>query len=178
MSDPVEATDGYTYERKSILDWFRKYGALSPVTRESLSSQDVKPNDKLRQTIEKAMASTAAVGEKKTAADAEAVVCHDVITIRELDHIFAHLDPVRPVLNRTLADWKPPQVVVIGQERSERKLLLERISMMSILPEDEAAMEREVEWEAAPGLPQAPAAAAADPTTPATPPSTSPDAPP
>jgi len=83
--------------------------------------------------------------------------------------------------------------VPLGKERADARALLDKFDKdyadvegaiaaikmaFSILPEDEAAMEREVEWEAAPGLPQAPAAAAADPTTPATPPSTSPDAPP
>ncbi|PFX16283.1 Neurotrypsin [Stylophora pistillata] len=52
MSDPVKASDGYNYERKAIRRWFRKKRS-SPMTNETLTDFEVRPNDELRSQIER-----------------------------------------------------------------------------------------------------------------------------
>ena len=37
MLEPVKASDGYIYEKKAILDWYRQ-NKTSPFTREELTS--------------------------------------------------------------------------------------------------------------------------------------------
>lgn len=52
MKDPVKAADGYTYERRAIRRWFRKKRS-SPMTNETLTDLEVRPNDELRNRIER-----------------------------------------------------------------------------------------------------------------------------
>ena len=51
MKDPVKASDGYNYERRAIRRWFRKKRS-SPMTNETLTDLEVRPNDELRNRIE------------------------------------------------------------------------------------------------------------------------------
>lgn len=51
MKDPVTAADGYNYERRAIRRWFRKKRS-SPMTNETLTDLEVRPNDDLRNRIE------------------------------------------------------------------------------------------------------------------------------
>jgi hypothetical protein len=51
MSDPVTATDGHTYERKSILGWIEK-SDRSPLTGDALTSNNLIPNLALKSTID------------------------------------------------------------------------------------------------------------------------------
>ncbi|KAJ7383552.1 hypothetical protein OS493_027215, partial [Desmophyllum pertusum] len=51
MKDPVTAADGYNYERRAIRRWFRKKRS-SPMTNETLTDLNVRPNDELRNRIE------------------------------------------------------------------------------------------------------------------------------
>jgi WD40 repeat protein len=48
--DPVVATDGFTYERKSITEWFQKHNT-SPTTGEILSNKSLIPNNTLKRAI-------------------------------------------------------------------------------------------------------------------------------
>ncbi len=48
--DPVVATDGFTYERKSITEWFQKHNT-SPSTGEILSNKSLIPNNTLKRAI-------------------------------------------------------------------------------------------------------------------------------
>jgi hypothetical protein len=50
MDDPVIATDGFTYERRSIESWLTKC-KTSPITREPLSRKSLVPNLSFRQLI-------------------------------------------------------------------------------------------------------------------------------
>jgi len=51
MTDPVICTDGQTYQRSSILEWFT-YKNTSPITRQIISSRDLVQNYALKNTIE------------------------------------------------------------------------------------------------------------------------------
>jgi len=51
MNDPVIGSDGQTYQRSAILEWF-KYSNTSPITRQIMSSQNLVQNYALRDTIE------------------------------------------------------------------------------------------------------------------------------
>jgi hypothetical protein len=51
MTDPVIADDGFSYERKSIQDWF-KNSNLSPITGLPLVTTKLIPNRALKNTIE------------------------------------------------------------------------------------------------------------------------------
>ena len=48
--------------------------------------------------------------------------------------VFAQLDPMRDILAETLEGWQPPQLVVIGAEKSGKSTLLERLLMIPIFP--------------------------------------------
>mmetsp|Transcript_101965 Transcript_101965/g.263532 ORF Transcript_101965/g.263532 Transcript_101965/m.263532 type:complete len:278 (+) Transcript_101965:61-894(+) len=50
--DPVEAADGVIYERENIVSWFRAGNVTSPVTKERLSSQELRPSDAMQNMIE------------------------------------------------------------------------------------------------------------------------------
>jgi hypothetical protein len=52
FTDPVMASDGHTYERSAITEWIeRRGGGNSPMTRERLRIDDLRPNFALRTTI-------------------------------------------------------------------------------------------------------------------------------
>lgn len=50
MEDPVIATDGYTYERYAIEDWFDKF-STSPMTNMPIPSKVLTPNLSLKSII-------------------------------------------------------------------------------------------------------------------------------
>jgi len=52
LQDPVVLSDGRTYERVAILDFFKKRGFISPVTKQSVDSKVVLPNIDLRGVID------------------------------------------------------------------------------------------------------------------------------
>ena len=52
MNDPVQASDGHTYERDAIEEWFREHDR-SPLTNEVLSSKKLVPNYFCKKTIQK-----------------------------------------------------------------------------------------------------------------------------
>ena len=43
MKDPVIAPDGHSYDRHSIIQWLANK-AESPITRQPMTAQDLKPN--------------------------------------------------------------------------------------------------------------------------------------
>jgi hypothetical protein len=51
MRDPVIDRDGYTYERKAILQWL-EHDNRSPLTRKPLSEADLRPNRALKSVIQ------------------------------------------------------------------------------------------------------------------------------
>ena len=52
MTDPVVAADGHSYDRAAIEGWFRSGHRTSPMTGQTLQSQALIPNHRLRQMIE------------------------------------------------------------------------------------------------------------------------------
>ena len=51
MDDPVIAADGYTYERSSITEWFRRGHRTSPLTNLQLTDTSLRVNQALRKLI-------------------------------------------------------------------------------------------------------------------------------
>lgn len=51
MTDPVIASDGFTYERKALQEWFKRSNH-SPLTGAVLANINIIPNHALRHTIE------------------------------------------------------------------------------------------------------------------------------
>lgn len=51
LKNPVIASDGFTYERKEIQDWFKR-SDMSPITGIRLKNRDLIPNIALKNTIE------------------------------------------------------------------------------------------------------------------------------
>ena len=49
--DPVIAEDGHTYERQAIVEWLTK-NATSPLTREPMNVNQLRPNRTLKKIIE------------------------------------------------------------------------------------------------------------------------------
>jgi len=52
MTDPVIGYDGHTYERSAITEWLRTH-TTSPITRQSMSVQDLRPNHSLKSMIQR-----------------------------------------------------------------------------------------------------------------------------
>ena len=52
MRDPVQAADGFTYERASIEAWLRRGGATSPMTGAPLDHPRLAPNLVVRSAID------------------------------------------------------------------------------------------------------------------------------
>lgn len=65
MRDPVIGPDGHTYERSSIVEWF-KYSTTSPITRQPMTSTQLTPNIALKNTIEQILASQASTSTSTT----------------------------------------------------------------------------------------------------------------
>lgn len=51
MREPVMCSDGFTYEKKAIVEWFVSGKYTSPMTNEKLSNTDYKSNHELRNKI-------------------------------------------------------------------------------------------------------------------------------
>ena len=51
MEDPVITTDGHTFERKAIEEWFSRGKTTNPMTGSSLESKILIPNIILRKMI-------------------------------------------------------------------------------------------------------------------------------
>ncbi|GAB6027955.1 hypothetical protein CHUAL_002183 [Chamberlinius hualienensis] len=53
MKDPVIASDGFSYERKAILEWLQSGKASSPMTNQKLSYMQLTPNYALKMLIQR-----------------------------------------------------------------------------------------------------------------------------
>ena len=132
LYDPVVAEDGITYNRDSILEWFkscaeRGMDKISPITRAvvGMKLKDVKGKKRpLQPDAESSLDNTFASN------------IQGIASIHELRAVFSELDPLRDILAQTLQGWQPPQLVVIGQENTGKSSILERLAMMPIFPRD------------------------------------------
>jgi hypothetical protein len=138
FEDPVKAEDGRTYERDGIEAWFascrkRNLPVTSPWTREEIGTE-LKSDPEAASGAQKLREELAKSGNNGTiAADVRAAL-GNIASIYDLRKIFAALDPLRGILEKSLDGWQPPQLVVIGEENSGKSSVLERIAMMPIFP--------------------------------------------
>ena len=150
LEDPVVAEDERSYSRQAILGWFAQCQRLgrpttSPMTRATIGTRLVS-NRALRQAIEEykeRMDAMAAVVDSSDS-DGESVRVElpaadagPVASVAELGQIFGQLDPLRDLLAQCLDGWQPPQLVAVGNEKSGKSTLLERLAMMPIFPHAE-----------------------------------------
>ena len=133
MYDPVVADDDYIYERRNIEGWIkqcqsRKVEITSPRTGAPITSN-------LRDDADV----VAAAMHKRSNTGLEGIS-----SIQELNAVFALLDPLRDILSDSVAleEWKPPQLMVIGEESSGKSSLLERLVMMPLFPAAEGVCTR------------------------------------
>jgi hypothetical protein len=61
MTNPVQASDGHTYERSAIEEWFKTL-QVSPVTKEPLKSLVVIPSHTLKTMLDNYNSTLAAAG--------------------------------------------------------------------------------------------------------------------
>ena len=143
MTDPVLcAEDGHTYDRASIEAWIATCARngrppTSPLTRVVISAEGLKPNTVVKKLMEEFRCKVG--GGDGVAIDAlikEHIEKSDqpIVSVGELDAVFAALDPLRGTLSSMLDGWAPPQIVVVGNEDSGKSTLLERLAMMPIFP--------------------------------------------
>ena len=117
--DPVKAADNRIYCRSCFDGWKRSQEEQglplsSPLTR-FVMKETLYP---IHEVLE---SSTTELGD----------VVPSILSLRS---VFAHLDPLRDILAASLEGWQPPQVVMIGQERSGKSSILERLAMMPLFP--------------------------------------------
>ena len=147
MTDPVTlASDGFVYERVAIEAWLQQSELtgqqISPVTRKDLGSAVLVKNETLQAEIQafrknisaKKKLATHPAEPAEAPQGAAAVEPPRIASIQDLSLVFSHLDGLREVLARTLDGWRPPQIVVLGQESAGKSTVLERLAMMSIFP--------------------------------------------
>jgi hypothetical protein len=120
MHDPVLADDGHNYERTCIQAWIRsredRQVQITSLWTRAPMSNNLRDNAELKSRI------ATAVHERSFVTGLEGLS-----SIHQLNAVFAHLDPLRDILAETLDGWRPPQLVVVGQESSGKSSLLERL---------------------------------------------------
>ncbi|CAF3190198.1 unnamed protein product [Rotaria sp. Silwood2] len=50
--DPVVANDGHTYERSAIIKWVKNHSRTSPITRQTINIDQLKPNRVVKQLVD------------------------------------------------------------------------------------------------------------------------------
>lgn len=63
--DPVLADDGYTYERSPIVEWIQGNNGTSPITRQPIKLNQLKPNRIVKQLADQCRSSTPALEIEK-----------------------------------------------------------------------------------------------------------------
>ena len=133
--DPVVAADGHAYDRSSITEYIASCTArgeplVSPEDRTTPMGSELKPAPaylvaELKQLHEDAKLSPAQTGSQQ---------CKSLEALKAL---FDVLDPLGDLLATTLDGWQTPTVMVFWNETSGKSSLLERLSMMPLLPRGE-----------------------------------------
>lgn len=150
MTNPVAASDGFTYQREAIQEWMDK-GGRSPLTRAELNP-DLYPNQTLLNAINEyrrrhptqppppataeASTSTEPDSDPERETRTQPPPATPIHTSKKLGRIFATLDPLRNVLSSMLDGWSPPQIIVLGNENSGKSTLMERLAMIPLFPRD------------------------------------------
>ena len=128
IDSPVIAEDNITYSKASIQDWFRQCKArdepvTSPMTRREIG-ETLRPNFPVQRLLEEF---------QKTASENHSIMRErEAPSIALLAKVFEVIDPIRDLF--TSLKWQPPAIVVLGNEKSGKSTLLERLAMMPIFP--------------------------------------------
>lgn len=109
MDDPVTLEDGTTYNRSSLVEWFKK-SSVSPMTNRPVDTSRITPNYALRAAIERWKVETAAGGG--TAAGGAKVVAEPVRTFR------ARATQGGAVVLECEETAAAPLAVIVGLDRS------------------------------------------------------------
>jgi len=127
IDDPVIAEDNFTYSRQTITDWYRQCKidgepVTSPMYRTEVG-ETLRPNYPLLQKLEEF---------KRNGIDTSIVKEREAPSIALLAKVFEVIDPIRDLF--ASMKWQPPALVVLGNEKSGKSTLLERLAMMPIFP--------------------------------------------
>ena len=130
IKDPVIAEDNVTYGKGNILNWFSQCKArnepiTSPMTRSEIG-ETLRPNYPIQKSLENFLSVVGNVSE--SVKDSEAP------SISQLAKVFEVIDPIRDLL--ASIKWQPPAIVVLGNEKSGKSSLLERLAMIPIFPKN------------------------------------------
>jgi hypothetical protein len=127
MVDPVQGSDGRTYERSAITEWLRTH-TTSPITREPMTAASLTPNYALRSMIERHNTTVIAVVPK---AKKPAKVAKAAIPAISEDHHYA----IR-VQQEEIAAYKPlsaaPANQQIQQTAERQKKILTAFCLIGI----------------------------------------------
>ena len=133
MGDPVSLSDGYTYDRKNILQYLETYNT-SPVTGLPLRNTTLRSDERCLQLLanwrQRQNPSTTAAPSAPSAPSVPSLPLPTPLdmdqfpeglgcipsSLLKLSKHFRHLDPIRNQLATELSGWKPPVVVVFGVE--------------------------------------------------------------
>eukprot|EP01040_Poterioochromonas_malhamensis_P014361 gene14361-15888_t len=119
MEDPVMAADGHSYDRQTITNWFSTQRAegqpiTSPRTNLRLENDTLIPNASLKREMEIFIAYTSSIRP----ADIQCALSSE---------IFKDLDQLSSMSEMRLLDFKPPKIVVLGDECHGKSTILERL---------------------------------------------------
>ena len=129
MNDPVCCADGLSYERVAITAWL-SHSHTSPVTNLPLDHVALTPNASLLSLIN-AFKNDHLTMNTSTNNNTNSQVN---MSLQTLAKHFEGLDKFRTELETALDGWKPPVVVVFGQESCGKSTILERIAMVPLFP--------------------------------------------
>eukprot|EP01040_Poterioochromonas_malhamensis_P005109 gene5110-5472_t len=126
MNDPVIASDGHSYERVHITEWFKKAKQstgviLSPLTGVPLPNETLRSNLELKAEIDEFKASKSSIQTKD-------------IKFTLSSEIYKELDRISQMKQLGELDLKPPKIIVVGNESHGKSTLLERIVNLPIFP--------------------------------------------
>ena len=167
MKDPVSLIDGSTFEHQAIKKWLQTNNtnpltglrlsntslrpndwclnqlriwrdSNSSMTGESLSSSEpsAPPSDEAVDDINISNPSCHPDDDQLGCGPSKGPRCSPSSLLKLSQH-FCHLDPIRADLGSKLSGWKPPVVVVFGEESCSKSTILERIAMVPLFPKGE-----------------------------------------
>lgn len=114
MTDPVETSSGFTFEREAIENWLALGNSVCPLTKTALSKLPLRPNKTLRQSIEEwrkrnIMITIASMKpEIQSSDEQEALPClkklHELCEESELHREWVVMEDYIPIITRLLPD--------------------------------------------------------------------------
>eukprot|EP01040_Poterioochromonas_malhamensis_P004885 gene4885-5239_t len=134
MRDPVLASDGHSYDRRTITDWFAAQKAqgrpiTSPLTNLPLIDDTLTPNIALKRELDIFIASTSTIQP----VDIKFTLSSD---------IFKELDRLSSRSKMRLLDFEPPKIVVLGNESHGKSTILERMIGLPLFPKEKGICTR------------------------------------